>query len=155
MEVLYSILKLFIATALAAVVGYEREVYRKPAGIRTMMLVGLGSCLFMVISAEAVKGVPGADPGRIAAQVVTGIGFLGAGTIIRAGGSVVGLTTAASIWLVAAVGLAVGAGLYGPAVVSTAMGFAILRVVERYFEKYKRPPQPSDSDQESSDSPLS
>ncbi|HFE52247.1 MAG TPA: MgtC/SapB family protein [Bacteroidetes bacterium] len=129
--------RLLLAAALGGLVGYERETIRKPAGLRTMMLVGLGSCLFTIASAQMAAGVPNADPARIAAQVVSGIGFLGAGSIIRAGTSVVGVTTAASIWLVAAVGLATGAGLYFHAIFATVLAYAILRIVERFLETKK------------------
>lgn len=135
MEVLTLFIKLILSALFAGILGYEREISQKPAGLRTLMLVGVGSCLFMLISIEAAEGNTKADPTRIAAQVVTGIGFLGAGAIIRAGGSVIGLTTAASIWLVAAIGLAVGAGMYLTAVIATILGFVILLVVERWFEE--------------------
>ncbi|MGH2677187.1 MAG: MgtC/SapB family protein, partial [Actinomycetota bacterium] len=108
-------LRLLGAALLGGVIGLEREVRDQPAGFRTHMLVALGSCLFTLISAYgfgAFQGDPGVpyDPTRIAAQIVTGIGFLGAGAIIRSGMSVRGLTTAASLWVVAAIGMAVGAG---------------------------------------------
>ena len=106
-------LRLVVALVLGAVVGWERELQRMPAGFRTHALVALGSAIFTVISAYAFTG-PGSDPTRIAAQVVTGIGFLGGGAIIHYGGTVRGLTTAASLWAVAAVGMAAGAGLFRP-----------------------------------------
>lgn len=103
-------LRLLLAVVLGAVTGYERGHAGKPAGIRTHGLICLGAALFAIASSI---GVPGADPTRIAAGIVTGIGFLGAGTIIRREGGVVGgLTTAATIWAVAGVGLAVGFGMY-------------------------------------------
>ena len=145
MPVHVALLRLLLAAALGGLVGYERETIRKPAGLRTMMLVGLGSCLFTLASFEMVRGAPAADPSRIAAQIVTGIGFLGAGSIIRAGTSVVGVTTAASIWLVAAVGLAVGAGLYFHAVFATVLGYTILRLVERILERKKRETRAGDA----------
>jgi putative Mg2+ transporter-C (MgtC) family protein len=137
-----ALLRLSLAAVFGAIIGYEREVIHKPAGLRTMMLVSLGSCLFTLASLEAAHGFAGADPSRIAAQVVTGIGFLGAGSILRAGTSVVGVTTAACIWLVAAVGLATGLGLYGYALFASLLGFVILRLVERLIErgKERRPP---------------
>ncbi len=135
MDVGTTLFRLAAATLLSAVIGYEREVIRKPAGLRTMMLVGLGSCLFTIASLEAANYSPTVDPSRIAAQIVTGIGFLGAGSIIRAGASVVGITTAASIWLVAAVGLATGLGLYYQALAASLLGFAILRLVERLIDR--------------------
>jgi putative Mg2+ transporter-C (MgtC) family protein len=123
--------RLALALLLSGLIGFEREAGGKPAGMRTHMLVCMGSTLFMLISMNAPGFFPGAttvDPGRIAAQVVTGVGFLGAGTIIRAGGSVRGLTTAASIWAVSAIGLAVGVGYYMAAVVATALALAVLHL---------------------------
>ena len=112
------ILRLLVAAVLGAAVGLEREFHDHPAGTRTHLLVAMGSALFTVLSAH---GFPDAsvDPTRIAAQIVTGIGFLGAGAIIHYGTSVKGLTTAASLWATAAIGLAVGVGLYVLAVTTT------------------------------------
>lgn len=123
--------RLALALLLSGLIGFEREAGGKPAGMRTHMLVCMGSTLFMLISMNAPGFFPGAstvDPGRIAAQVVTGVGFLGAGTIIRAGGSVRGLTTAASIWAVSAIGLAVGVGYYMAAVVATGLALVVLHL---------------------------
>ena len=114
------IFRLFLACLLGGIVGLEREVHGRPAGVRTYLLLSLGSALIMVMSEYLFlkyrTGVPGislsVDPGRIAAQAVTGIGFLGAGVIIRYKDSVRGLTTAACVWVVCAVGLAIGAGFY-------------------------------------------
>jgi len=111
------IVRFLLSTILSGIIGWEREKEEKPAGLRTHILVSLGSTLFMVISAYAFSG--NSDPTRIAAQVVTGIGFIGAGTILRTGFTVKGLTTAASIWAVSGVGLSVGAGLYLPAIIAT------------------------------------
>jgi len=103
--------RLIIALLIGGAIGLEREFKGKPAGMRTNMLICVGSCLIMIISIEIAAGaVRTADPGRIAAQVVTGIGFLGAGTIIRSRFHIVGLTTAATIWTLSALGLAIGAG---------------------------------------------
>jgi len=103
--------RLVIALLIGGAVGLEREFKGKPAGMRTNMLICVGSCLIMIISIEIARtAVQSSDPGRIAAQVVTGIGFLGAGTIIRSRFHIVGLTTAATIWALSAIGLAVGAG---------------------------------------------
>jgi putative Mg2+ transporter-C (MgtC) family protein len=120
--------RLAIAGALGAAVGFERELRDREAGIRTHLLVSLGSALFTIVSAfgfheflVAGGNVVRADPTRIAAQIVTGIGFLGAGAIIREGLSVRGLTTAATLWVVAAIGMAAGAGYYWPAVAATAL----------------------------------
>lgn len=138
------VLRLILAIALCALIGAEREARERPAGLRTHVLVGLGSCLFMMVSIAiaAQSGNPGADPARIAANVVTGIGFLGAGTIWLRGDIIRGLTTAASIWATAAIGLCVGMGWYFPAVVSTFLTFAsltLLRLAERkWFGKGDR-----------------
>src|SRR5438132_387596 len=113
-----SVGRLAVAAGLGAAVGPEREPREREAGVRTHLLVSLGACLFPLVGAYAFTGAK-VDPTRIAAQVVTGIGFLGAGAIIREGISVRGLTTAASLWIVAAIGMAAGAGFYWPAVAGT------------------------------------
>lgn len=115
------ILRLVLAVVLGGAIGYQREIAEKPAGLRTHALVSLGSALIMIVSIDPFFGVPNADVTRIAASVVTGIGFLGGGAIIRQGSIVRGLTTAASIWVVAGVGLAVGAGLYVASIFATAL----------------------------------
>jgi len=117
------ILRLLLAAALGAIIGYQRERAGKPAGLRTHTLICLGSALFTIAS---IYGFVGADPSRIAAGIVTGIGFLGAGAILRTREHIVGLTTAASIWAVAAIGLAAGAGLYLISAVTTAVIMIIL-----------------------------
>ena len=116
-------LRLLLAAVFGAAVGYEREQAEKPAGLRTLALISTGAAAFTVAS---LFGFDGADPARVAAQVVTGIGFVGAGTILRTGLTVRGLTTAASIWATAAVGVAVGAGLYILATGATALVLVIL-----------------------------
>ena len=123
-----ALLRVVIAAVLGGAVGFERELRDREAGFRTHMLVSIGSALFTIVSAYAFReflvaggSVVRADPTRIAAQIVTGIGFLGAGAIIRQGLSVRGLTTAATLWVVAAVGLAAGAGYYSAAVFTTAL----------------------------------
>jgi putative Mg2+ transporter-C (MgtC) family protein len=116
------LLRLALTVALCGAIGLEREARGQVAGLRTHILVGLGAALFTLVSAYAFEaGDPGVtvDPTRIAAQIVTGIGFLGAGTIIRQGLTVRGLTTAASLWIVAAVGMAAGGGYYLGAVATT------------------------------------
>jgi putative Mg2+ transporter-C (MgtC) family protein len=127
------VLRLVLATVLAGAIGLEREVRDQPAGFRTHMLVSLGACLFAVVSAYSVEAFIGADrpgfrydPTRIAAQIVTGIGFLGAGAIIRYGMSVRGLTTAASLWVVAAIGTAIGLGGYLVGTVTAAISILAL-----------------------------
>ena len=134
--------RLSAAAGLGAVVGFERELRDREAGIRTHLLVSLGSALFTVISAYGFQEFSTrTDPTRIAAQIVTGIGFLGAGAIIREGLSVRGLTTAATLWTVAAIGMACGAGYYWPAIAVTALTlFALwpLRVIAyRTIERIK------------------
>jgi putative Mg2+ transporter-C (MgtC) family protein len=105
------IIRLLTALLVGGVVGLEREFKGKPAGIRTNILICVGSCLFMIISIEVARTAAGlADPGRIAAQVVTGVGFLCAGTIMRSRFTISGLTTAATIWVLSALGVAIGAG---------------------------------------------
>ncbi|MDQ6878853.1 MAG: MgtC/SapB family protein [Candidatus Dormibacteraeota bacterium] len=104
--------------------GFEREARGHQAGIKTLGLVGVGSCLFAALGLEKFAGTT--DPTRIAAQIVTGVGFLGAGAILRQGNEVHGLTTAASIWVVAAIGMSVGFGFYVPAIVTTVLVLAML-----------------------------
>ena len=104
--------RLLIAAVLGGAIGAERELNDQPAGLRTHMLLTIGACLFTVISAYGFRRGVGTDPSRLAAQIVTGIGFLGGGAIVRHGLTVKGLTTAASIWATASVGVAVGAGDY-------------------------------------------
>ncbi len=137
-------LRLLTATVLASLVGLDRERQRSAAGLRTHALVGMSSCLLMLVSAYGfgdVLGTPNIgllDPSRIAAQVVSGIGFLGAGTIIAHGNLVRGLTTAASVWTVAAIGLAVGGGMYRAAVIATVLALVlllILRPIERQLHR--------------------
>jgi putative Mg2+ transporter-C (MgtC) family protein len=128
--------RLLLAAFLGGLIGLEREVEGKPAGLRTNLLICVGATLLMEISlsvataanvVNAAEGVPfRADPARIAAQIVSGIGFLGAGTILQARGSVIGLTTAATIWVVAAIGMAIGARAYVEAVGSTVLVGATL-----------------------------
>ncbi len=122
-------LRLVVGFALCSLLGLERQYQGQPAGFRTHILVGLGSCLLMMLSA-AVGAFYGADPGRIAAQIVTGIGFLGAGAILREGPGVKGLTTAANIWATAAVGMAIGAGWYFGGALATLLMLIVLRVLK-------------------------
>jgi putative Mg2+ transporter-C (MgtC) family protein len=115
----HELLRLSVAAALGGAIGFERELRERGAGLRTHLVVCVGSALFTLVSAYAFAG-PRVDPTRIAAQIVSGIGFLGAGAIIRQGLSVRGLTTAATLWLVAAIGMASGAGYYDAAIIATA-----------------------------------
>jgi putative Mg2+ transporter-C (MgtC) family protein len=126
-------LRLALAAVLGATIGFERELREREAGLRTHLLVCLGSALFTIISAYGFHefltsgdAVVRADPTRIAAQIVTGIGFLGAGAIIRQGISVRGLTTAATLWVAAAIGMAAGAGYYPGAVIGTVLTLVAL-----------------------------
>jgi len=130
------ILKLTLACILGGIIGLERESLNRPAGFRTYTLVCVGSTLAMVVSMDMYYQfyqTVNADPGRIAAQVVSGIGFLGAGTIMKEGATVRGLTTAAGLWGVACIGLAVGAGMYIPAAATTALILFVLI----YFIKFE------------------
>jgi len=115
--------RLLLAAIFGLAVGYERRSADKPAGLRTLSLVCLGSAMFTIISAF---GFETADQSRVAAQIVTGVGFLGAGTILRSGVTISGLTTAATIWATAAVGMAVGSGLYIASVSGTVLILVIL-----------------------------
>ncbi|MDA8223630.1 MgtC/SapB family protein [Desulfosporosinus sp.] len=129
-------LRLFIACVFGGIVGFEREKNDSPAGFRTHILVSLGSALIMILSMYGFNDFVSVnkDPARLAAQVVSGIGFLGAGTILRDRTSVKGLTTAASLWVVAAIGLAAGAGFYFSSFFVTLLVFITLeRSVETYF----------------------
>jgi putative Mg2+ transporter-C (MgtC) family protein len=142
------LLRVVLAGALGGAVGAERELREREAGLRTHMLVAVGAALFTIVSAYAwsdfsfsQRGGITFDPTRIAAQIVTGIGFLGAGAIIRQGLSVRGLTTAASLWVVAAIGMASGAGYYSAAVITTVVVLISLwplRIVaHRMFERIR------------------
>jgi putative Mg2+ transporter-C (MgtC) family protein len=141
-----NLLRLLFASFLSGLIGIEREVHGRAAGFRTHLLVGVATCLVMIVSEYFFK-IYGSlsssttvrvDPARIAASVMTGIGFLGAGVIIKSGGVVRGLTTAACLWMVAGVGMAVGTGLYVPAVIVTIIALfnlLLLKQIERLFRK--------------------
>ena len=139
-ENLYHILRLLMAGILGALIGMERDMHGRSAGLRTHMIVSLGSCLFTICSmhlndALGVGGKPG-DTCRIAAQIVSGIGFLGAGTIMKEGGSVKGLTTAACLWIAASVGMSVAIDLYLVACVQTGivlLSIVSLKILERHL----------------------
>lgn len=138
-EEIVEVLRLISSAFLGGVIGLERQQRHKSAGLRTHILVSLGSCLVMIISYKIYAGVQGltnADPARLAAQVVSGIGFLGAGTIMKEGLTIKGLTTAASLWVVAGVGLAVGAGYYIGAVATTILSFLALTYLPRFERLY-------------------
>ena len=131
------LLRLTLSCVLGGVIGYERQSRHKSAGLRTNVLVCLGSCLIMVLSESiymSVEGHTNADPARLAAQVVSGIGFLGAGAIMKEGLTVTGLTTAACLWVVAGVGLAVGGGYYTGALFTAGLVFITLGTMSRLDE---------------------
>jgi putative Mg2+ transporter-C (MgtC) family protein len=134
-----TIARVAAAAGLGAAIGLERELDEKAAGLRTHMLVSVGSALFTLVGAygfgEFRDGEVSFDPSRVAAQIVTGIGFLGAGVIFRQGFTVRGLTTAASLWLVAAVGMAAGAGFWRGALIATLAGIVSLRPLEWLKER--------------------
>lgn len=136
-----AILRLAVAALAGSVVGFERERLQWAAGLRTHMLVCVGSCLVIIVSAFGFSDTLGdhvvLDPSRVAAQVVSGIGFLGAGTILLRGEVVKGLTTAASLWAVAAIGLAVGSGLYVPALAATIIVLVILAGIKPLEERMR------------------
>ncbi len=136
--------RLALAIILSGLVGVERETRGRAAGLKTHVLVCVGSCLIMMTSMymfDLYKNLTDVDPSRIAAGVVTGIGFLGAGTIIRFGASIKGLTTAATIWVMAGIGLAVGCGFYNAAVIATVLilgSLFFLKVLETKLETTKK-----------------
>jgi putative Mg2+ transporter-C (MgtC) family protein len=125
--------KLLLAMLCGGAIGLERELSHKAAGLRTNVLICIGAALYMIVSRHISGGAPYTDPARLAAQVVAGIGFLGAGVILQSRGSVIGLTTAATIFLVGAVGIAIGEGLFGLAAFTTLLVIVVL-VMLRKFE---------------------
>ncbi len=132
------ILRLGGALLIGFLIGLEREISRKPAGLRTHMLVSLASSLFTILSLSSAFGDGAADPTRIASQIVIGIGFVGAGVIISSGGEVKGVTTAASLWITAAMGMAMGLGEYLLATVAAGFTLVTLLVIgvwERSLER--------------------
>lgn len=135
---LSSVYKLLLSMILGCLVGYQRKKRGQTAGVRTFSLIAMGATLAMILSIyvpQEYLGLKNGDPGRIAAQVVTGIGFLGAGAIIQMKGSVRGLTTAAGIWMVATIGMAVGVGMYWISLIATLMILFVLAQLER-FERH-------------------
>ncbi len=132
------LIRIIFAIILGSIIGLERELTNKSAGLRTQIMVCLGACIFTILSihgfATAVTLYPLGDPSRVAAQIITGIGFIGAGTVLRQGLTVTGLTTASTLWIVAAIGMACGCGKISIAVVSTVLSVAIL-VLIRIFER--------------------
>jgi putative Mg2+ transporter-C (MgtC) family protein len=130
-------LRLATGLVLGAIVGFEREMHGQPAGFRTHSLVSTGSALFTIVSAYGFTGSLH-DPTRIAAQIVSGIGFIGAGTILQYRGHIRGLTTAASLWSVAAIGMAAGAGMYVMAAIGTGLIVVILTALDRVEDIARR-----------------
>ena len=131
-------IRLFTACVLGGVIGYEREKKNRKAGLRTHILVCLGSCLIMLVSLyiyDIYQGRAPADLARIAAGVVTGIGFLGAGTIIRSSEGIRGLTTAASVWISAAIGLSIGCGYLSGGIISTLITYLVLSYLKRIGDR--------------------
>lgn len=134
--------RLLVGTILGAVIGYERQVHGRPAGLRTHLLVALASTTFMIVSTHFVyfqhyakEDLVAVDTSRIAASVVTGVGFLGGGAILRTGVNIQGLTTAAGLWLVAAIGLSAGGGMYAISAAATGIGIGALTVLRRFERK--------------------
>jgi putative Mg2+ transporter-C (MgtC) family protein len=135
------ILKILLAAMLGGIIGLERELSHKEAGLRTNILIAIGSALITVLSFKIAAMTQSADPARLAAQIVSGIGFLGAGAIIQARFAVHGLTTAATIWTVAAIGIAVGSGFYLLAFLVAILVVVVLTVFKfllAYLEKHKQ-----------------
>ena len=140
-------IRLLVITLISCLIGMEREYHHKPAGLRTNVMVGLGSTLMTIASVRTLDLFPeikGLDPTRIAAQIITGIGFIGAGAILRPGGeNVIGLTTAATLWVVSGLGIAVGLGFYFEAVFTTLLVFftfiflsKIVNLLRKYVKQH-------------------
>lgn len=130
-------IRLVLSVALGGLIGLERQIHRRTAGLRTHILVSLGSCLIMLTSLyifDIYKNQVPLDPARIASGVITGIGFLGAGAILRERSNVRGLTTAASLWVVAGIGLAAGCGFYSAAVFTTLLALVTLLFLRQIEE---------------------
>ena len=137
------VIRLGVAFLLGAIIGIEREMDNQPAGLRTNIILVMGSALTMIISVSLAHRYPPVggmgDPARLAAQVVSGVGFLGAGAILHAGANIRGLTTAATIWTMAMVGLAVGAGYFTAAVIVTVSLFIVLSVLDKFESRFFYP----------------
>ena len=124
-------IKMLVAVLCGGAIGFERELSRKPAGLRTNVLICIGATLLMITSRHIGGGAPYTDPARLVAQAVTGIGFIGAGVIMQSRGSVTGLTTAATIFVVMAVGITIGDGMFGVALLATALILFVLVLLRR------------------------
>jgi putative Mg2+ transporter-C (MgtC) family protein len=129
------VIRLCLAFAAGGIIGMERSSRRQVAGLRTHILIAVGACCLMLISIWLPQQLNSGDPGRIAAQVVSGIGFLGAGAIIRLGNTIRGLTTAASLWLTAAIGLSIGAGMFIVAITAEILAIITLMLLNRLERK--------------------
>ena len=143
-------IRLLLAAFLGGILGAEREWRNKEAGLRTNILIAIGSALFTLMSIELTDGKTG-DTSRVAAQIVTGIGFLGAGAIMRTNGGIQGLTTAATIWVNAAIGVAAGGGEYHLAVIATIITLAVLlalQPIEKYLDHRRGTPLAARDNQE-------
>jgi len=123
MGTIENLLKLLLSAFLSSLLGIEREYHHKPAGVRTHILVGVGATMLTILSYQAF---PRADPARVASYIIAGIGFIGAGTIFKEENKIIGLTTAASLWLTSAIGMAVGVGFYDLAISGTVIGLLTL-----------------------------
>ena len=133
-----AVFRIFLSLVLGSIVGVERKRKGQMAGLRTFALISMGACIAMMLSiyvCQETVGLLRGDPSRIAAQVISGIGFLGAGTIIQMKGSVRGLTTAAGIWIIATIGMAVGCGLYLISLVATGLVLVVLIILEEIEHK--------------------
>lgn len=131
------LLRIGLSLVLGGVIGFERERDNQPAGLRTHMILVIGACLAMILSIN-MGVISGNDPARIAAQVISGIGFLGAGAILRYGFNVKGLTTATTLWTMAIVGLVLGAGYYWVAIISTVLMLIVLAVLDQIVKNHVR-----------------
>lgn len=134
------LLRLVLSMLLGAAVGWERKRKGQVAGVRTFALISMGACMAMLVSIyvpQEFLGLKNGDPGRIAAQVVTGVGFLGGGAMIQQRGSIRGLTTAAGIWMVATIGMAVGVGMYFESIIATILILLILTCFETWEKRHR------------------
>lgn len=134
------IVQLLLALLLGASLGWERERFGKPAGVRTFSLVSVGSALYAILSGQLAAQYLGFgfDPSRVVSQIVVGIGFLGAGLIIHSGHEVIGLTTAAELWVVAGIGATIGLGYYGLAIITAFLSFLMIFVAKRWTKRIER-----------------
>lgn len=133
-----TVLKLLLSGLCGALIGWEREVQEKAAGLRTHMLVALGSCLFTILSLDLSSKTATADPSRVIQGLLMGIGFLAGGVIFREGPSVKGLTTAAGLWILGAVGLAIGMGRYAEGILGSLLAFLVIEAIPHLAGKHKK-----------------